>query len=550
MKKTALVVNGGGFQGLTLVSALQQRSDTRVLVCDLYPENITRYICDGYLVAPPLSDTHGFADFLLETVARERVNVIFPATALELHALSQLKAQLHARGVLVAIAEEGLLNRLLDKQSTHEFLHAAGLPVPALVDPLTFSYDQPLFGRLRHGWGGRGTVMLHSRDEAHAYHGDLSTHVWTPWLAQFEEFSADFAIGVHGEISTIVLRRRLRTSGGFAVISESVADTVLGDTAQRTANSLSHAGGRGLFNVQMLQSGTDAPFVSDVNPRIGTSATHALSECINLPGFFMDSADGAVSSPAPVRKMGKTVRVLTDIVIPRLAHPPKGIVFDLDDTLVDHKAWMLRKLEAIFPEIFSEHVEETTFLMRATQLIDEGERALLIDRLLALLALPTTLRDSAIAAYRAAIVSDTPLFPDVVPMLTALRAAGLPVAILTDNPHATQEAKVQHAPELRGIDAVIYARDHGNEKPDSAGFLQAARALSTEPKHLVMIGDNYFRDGVGAVQAGYMHALIVRREGGFLSPHAGIAARIPAQLTSRIDMVDSLLSARHACLVP
>jgi FMN phosphatase YigB (HAD superfamily) len=547
--KTALVVNGGGFQGLTLISALQQLCDTRVIVCDLYPENITRYICHDYLVAPPLSDTQGFASFLLETVARERVDVIFPATALELYALSQLKAKLYARGALVAVSEESLLNRLLDKQSTHEFLRTAGLPVPELVDPLAFDYDRPLFGRPRHGWGGRGTAILHSHDEARGYHGDLSTHVWTPWVAQFQEFSADFAIGAYGSVSTIVLRRRLRASGGFAVISESVVDHILGDIAQRTANNISRLGGCGLFNVQMLQSGTDAPFVSDVNPRIGTSATHALNEGINLPGFFMDSTDAAANNLAPVRRIGKTVRILKDIVIPRLAHPPKGIVFDLDDTLVDHKSWMLRKLEAIFPETFSGHVDETTFFMCAAQLIDEGERALLIDRLLILLALPTTLRDSGIAAYRAAIVSDTPLFPDVVPMLATLKAAGLPVAILTDNPPATQKVKLQHAPGLRSVDVVIYAREHGNEKPDSAGFLETAHALSTEPKHLVMIGDNYFRDGIGAVQAGYMHALIVRREGGFLSPHAGIAARTPAQIASKIDMVDSLLSACHACLV-
>jgi hypothetical protein len=62
-----------------------------------------------------------------------------------------------------------------------------------------------------------------------------------------------------------------------------------------------------------------------------------------------------------------------------------------------------------------------------------------------------------------------------------------------------------------------------------------------------MIGDNYFRDGVGAVQAGYMHALIVRRDGIFLSPHAGIASHLAAAVP-RIDMVDSLSSAGHACL--
>jgi FMN phosphatase YigB (HAD superfamily)/carbamoylphosphate synthase large subunit len=545
--KTALLVSGGGFQGLTLIRALQELPDVRVIVCDLYPENIARYICHDYVVVPPLSDADAFTRALLEIVDREKVDVVFPSTALELMALSQLKAKLQAHGAQVAVSDEKLLGQLLDKQSTHAFLCAAGLPVPPLVDPLAFDYALPLFGRPRHGWGGRETILLHSADEARGYHSELSTHVWTPWLAQFEEFSADFAIGVNGDVSPIVLRRRLRTSGGFAVISESVADATLAEMAQRTAGCISHAGGCGLFNVQMLRPTTGRPFISDVNPRIGTSATHALTEGVNLPGFFMDCPVASVDAGPTIHRMGKTIRVLKDIAVPHLAQPPKGIVFDLDDTLVDHKLWMLRKLEAIYAETFSRHVDEAAFLMGAAQLIDEGERALLIDRLLATLSLPATLRDSAIAAYRAAIVTDTPLFADVAPTLAAFKAAGLPVAILTDNPPATQKAKLQHAPALHGVNAVVYAREHGIEKPAPTGFLQAARALNIDPRQLVMIGDNYFRDGIGAVQAGYMHALIVRREGGFLSPHAGIAARVATQTNNRIHMVDSLLSACHAC---
>jgi FMN phosphatase YigB (HAD superfamily) len=297
----------------------------------------------------------------------------------------------------------------------------------------------------------------------------------------------------------------------------------------------------------MLRPATGTPFISDVNPRIGTSATHALTEGVNLPGFFMNSPVASSDASPKPRRMGKTIRVLKDIAIPHLAQPPKGVVFDLDDTLVDHKLWMLRKLEATYAETFSRHIDEAAFLMGAAQLIDEGERALLIDRLLATLSLPATLRDGAIAAYRAAIVTETPLFADVPQTLATFKAAGLPVAILTDNPPATQKTKLQYAPALHEVNAVVYAREYGVEKPAPTGFLEAARALNIDPRQLVMIGDNYFRDGVGAVQAGYMHALIVRREGGFLSPHAGIAARMAKETSTRIHMVDSLLSACHAC---
>jgi HAD superfamily hydrolase (TIGR01509 family) len=548
--KTALVVSGGGFQGLGIVRALQQLDRTRVLVCDVHAEHLVRYVCGECFVAPPLADEHAFGMFLLDMTRRERVDAIFPATAYELPTLSRLRDPLTNLGAAVAVAGEELTATLLDKRRTHQFLGSAGVPVPELLDPLTHSYTQPLFGRPREGWGGRGTILLRSREEALAYQADFATHVWSTWLPTFEEFSADFAIDRHGHISPVVLRKRLRTSGGFAVISTSVHDPLIAAMAQRTAATIAAAGGCGIHNAQIIAPPDSAAFVSDVNPRTGTSATHALAEGINLPGFFMGTAAARPVPDRSARRIVKTVRVLEDIVVPQLQSAPRGIVFDLDDTLVKHKEWMLEKLQLIYADVFSALVERSAFLLCAAQLIDEGERAFLLDRLLSMLTLPESLRTAAMDAYRAAVVAETPLFSDVEATLKALKAAGLPLAILTDNPPATQRAKIRQARALGCIDAVVCSREHGGEKPAPAAFLQAALALGVDPAQLVMIGDNYFRDGVGAIRAGYMHALIIRRNGIFLSHNEALAAAVPTAISSRIDVLDSLLSARHACLSP
>jgi HAD superfamily hydrolase (TIGR01509 family) len=545
---TALVVSGGGFQGLGIVRALQQLENTRVLVCDVHAEHLVRYVCGECFVAPPLADEIAFRAFLLDMTRREHVDAIFPATAYELPTLSHLKGALADMGVAVAVAGEELTATLLDKLRTHQFLDSAGLPVPELLDPLAHDYAQPLFGRPREGWGGRGTLVLRSPEEALAHQGDFDTHVWSAWLPVFEEFSADFAIDPHGRISPVVLRKRLRTSGGFAVISISVCDPLLTEMAQQTATAIAAAGGCGIYNIQIIDSPNNAPFISDVNPRTGTSATHALAEGVNLPGFFMGTATGQQAAGKVARRIVKTVRVLEDIVVPQLQSAPEGIVFDLDDTLVKHKEWMFEKLRLIYADVFSTLVERSVFLLCAAQLIDEGERAFLIDRLLSMLSLPENLRTTAMDAYRAAVVTETPLFGDVEASLKALKAAGLPLAILTDNPPATQHAKIRQARALDCIDAVVCSREHGGEKPAPAAFLQAARALGVAPARLVMIGDNYFRDGVGAIRAGYLHALIIRRHGMFTSPNGSLAATVPAAIGNRISVLDSLLSARHVCL--
>jgi FMN phosphatase YigB (HAD superfamily) len=546
--KTALIVSGGGFQGLTLIRALQQRDDVHIIVCDTYAENPTRYLCLDYRIAPSLSDEKAFSDFLLETVKKSHADFVFPATARELRTLSRLRAQLESFGAQVAVSDYDLLETLLDKLKAYEWLKTVALPAPEIFDPTDFEFDTPLFGRPREGWGGRDTITADNADDAQRHKSRWSSYVWTRWLPEFEEYSLDFAIGADSKISTISMRRRLRASGGFAVVSDSVADTALQHLADRIAQAIRNAGGRGLFNVQVLAPDRSEYFVSDINPRSGTSSTHALAEGINLPGFFIDSpATQAESHAPPERKMVRTARMLQDLSIPRLARVPKAVIFDLDDTLVDHKLWIFRKIEAIYAKCFANDVSENELLLCAARLIDEGVRGELIDHLLAELSLPSNLRNSVIQAYREAAVSDTPLFSDVDPTLEALKDRGFLIAVVTDNPPPTQRSKVEHAPMLNRLDAVIYTREHGGEKPHQEGFIQAARLLSLEPSQLVMVGDNYFRDGVGSMRAGYLHALITRRSGTFLNHHTGIADRFATKAHERIDFVDSLTSVYYAC---
>lgn len=548
--KTALIVSGGGFQGLTLLSALQQRDDVRTIVCDIHPENPTRYLCLDYRIAPHLANTDAFRSFLLDTIKRDRVNAIFPATAWELPTLSRLKNQLEEQGTYVAVSNPDLLEILLDKRRTYEWLERLGLPTPETFTPTDFTFDTPLFGRPRDGWGGRGAIIIRDTGDVHKHAAYWPTHVWTRWLSKFEEFSLDFAISPGGVVSPVVMRQRLRTTGGFAVISESTFDKSLQQLAGHIANAISGAGGRGLFNAQILAPHQGTYFISDVNPRSGTSATHALAEGINLPGFFIDAATGSTTGSASLaRKKRRTIRVLRDISIPYFEAPPKGVVFDLDDTLIDHKLWMFKKMEAVYSECFATRVDRKDYLLSVAQLIDEGVRNDLIDRLLDELSLPTDLRDDAICAYRETVVIDTPLFMDAEQTLLALKGHGLQIAVLTDNPPSTQRSKIAHAQALNCLDATIFTRECGGEKPRSAGFTQAARSLSLTPQQLIMVGDNYFRDGLGAIQAGYMHALIVKRNGAFVNPHGGLAKQIATRAHERIDIVDNLLSVYQACVL-
>ncbi|MCZ0978374.1 HAD-IA family hydrolase [Streptomyces diastatochromogenes] len=111
-------------------------------------------------------------------------------------------------------------------------------------------------------------------------------------------------------------------------------------------------------------------------------------------------------------------------------------------------------------------------------------------------ALYTTLSDPA----------GSPFASDVAPTLTALKAAGLKVAVVSDI-----HFDLRPAFERTGLDAYVddYALsfEHGLCKPDPAFFRLALERLGARPEETLMVGDRSARDG-GAVEAGLTTLLL------------------------------------------
>lgn len=544
--KRILILSGGGFQGLGLLECAQAIPGVEPVIADLHADNVARYLCSRYEVVPPLTEAEAFETALERLVAKHCIEAVFPATARELPLLARMRDRLEAAGMLVAVSTPELVDTLLDKDSTARFLHRREVPTQLPVDPDGHDFGSPLFGKPRYGWGGTGTVVARDAADVRQHtQGSPSEISWFPFIAEFQEYSADFSVSRSGSVSMVHMRRRLRTSGGYAVVSESVHDEALQRTAVQAASAIAAAGGCGIFNVQLIQPGDSPAFVSDVNPRFGTSAVHWLAVGVNMVAEFLS---GSRAQPRKVRPV-RTVRYLRTITVPRLDRRPRGVVFDLDDTLVDHKAWMIKKMESAYAAIATQWVAEDLFLDRALQLIDEGERAHLIDRISGFFSWTDAQRWALIEAYRGAHVPRTPVYADVGHVLAALGAAGLKLALLTDNPVATQRSKIEAAPELAPVTTITFAREHGDEKPARSAFTAAAAGLGLDPAELCMVGDNYFRDALGAIRSGYGCAFLINRGGGFVQHHATLGTRLATpDCTDRIHAIENLTVLRECLL--
>ncbi len=510
-----LVVSGGGLQGLAVLRLLAEGEGFRILVADSLPATLTASFADLTRRVPPVAESAAFGAALVELCHSERVVLALPSTDHELQALATLRPTLEAAGTRVAVCDAALLDELRDKAALYPSLSRAGLPVLGPIASAELARQLPAIGKPRRGWGGHGVrVVRNPRDLEALPAAEREALVWQPFLDHAREISADFALLRDGTLPSVGLRLRVRTTAGYAVVSETLADEEALAVVKRFGGWAANRGGRGLFNVQLLRH-RERLVLSDVNPRLGTSAVHwrgtgfnpVLALCAEAGLAPGDAGRGAPSPGA------RSIRYLEERARPADPGPAvAGIVFDLDDTLLPMKLWIRDRLWlSLDPLLLAGEQERSR--REALRVVEEGPRDRLLDAVAAALRWGPERHAQLVESYRATWPRSAWPYADVKPGLDALRRRGLRLGLLTDNPPETQRRKLEAAGLLDYFDAVVFAREAGAEKPDPRGFAAIARALGLPPAQLAMAGDNPYRDLAGAATAGFARLFWVRRDG-------------------------------------
>ena len=131
------------------------------------------------------------------------------------------------------------------------------------------------------------------------------------------------------------------------------------------------------------------------------------------------------------------------------------------------------------------------------------------------------------------------LYPDALPCLRALKAAGFRVGIAGNQPAEVEEfLRELDAP----IDVVASSTSWGVEKPSPEFFLRVAMAARVTPAELAYVGDRVDNDVMPAVRAGMIAVHLRRGPWGHLQadwPQASLAA---VQIRTLGDLPPALLA--------
>jgi HAD superfamily hydrolase (TIGR01549 family) len=190
-----------------------------------------------------------------------------------------------------------------------------------------------------------------------------------------------------------------------------------------------------------------------------------------------------------------------------------AVLFDFRGTLFNDEndtAWLRNSAASIDRPLDDVQVARTLEQLRAAE--HEPQIAAALNRCDTSLE---THRDANLAWFRAAGLDDelafavwgrdglpdaTFAFPDAAPVMSALRAAGKAIAVVSDIHYDIRDHFARHALDPF-VDTYVLSYEHGIQKPDAAMFTLALDALGVAPERALMVGDTPARDGA-AVEVG------------------------------------------------
>ncbi len=208
--------------------------------------------------------------------------------------------------------------------------------------------------------------------------------------------------------------------------------------------------------------------------------------------------------------------------------PPKAILFDLDDTLLDMWTAMQRSWEEICADVApglgcdAASLRETIRRESALFWADEGsvaeyrvkplESRTIVVRL-SLLSMGLDESDAEEIAGRSlrGYLERVAPFPDAIETLETLRSQGYRLGMVTNGSSDTQRQKIGRWQLEPYFDEIVIESEFGRGKPDPGVFRQALAGTGASANEAWMVGDNLYAD-IGGAQGAGVHSVWIHRE--------------------------------------
>ena len=193
----------------------------------------------------------------------------------------------------------------------------------------------------------------------------------------------------------------------------------------------------------------------------------------------------------------------------------KGVIFDLDNTLLDFMKMKEVAVKSAIKGMIEAglEIDEIESYKEIVSIYEEfgWENQKVFDVFLnkSIGYVDNKFLAAGIVAYRRAREANLLAYPNVNRTLVSLTKLGIKLAVVSDAPSREAWMRIYYLNLYHFFDAVITFDDSGERKPSSKPFEMALNKLQLKPEDSLMIGDWPERDVVGAKQIGMRTAFAV-----------------------------------------
>ncbi len=186
----------------------------------------------------------------------------------------------------------------------------------------------------------------------------------------------------------------------------------------------------------------------------------------------------------------------------------KGVVFDLDNTLLDFMKMKEFAVKAAIKGMIEAglKVNEDKSYIEINSIYEEfgWENQKVFDVFLekSIGHVDNKFLAAGIVAYRRAREANLMAYPNVNKTLLALSKSGIKLGVVSDAPSREAWMRIYYLNLYHYFDVVITYDDSGERKPSPKPFQLALDGMGLRPEETIMIGDWPERDVVGAQQIG------------------------------------------------
>lgn len=194
----------------------------------------------------------------------------------------------------------------------------------------------------------------------------------------------------------------------------------------------------------------------------------------------------------------------------------KAVVFDLDDTLISEKEYMIGGFKAVASKISSDFNFDSFMMFLKIKQLSEKSYSNVFNRVLDFYGIKYDLSyiNELVKVYRN---HDTKVqfYNDIIPIIDELRKRKIKLGIITDGYKETQVNKLNQLNCSALFDSIIITDNFGREywKPHKLPYIRVSKELGVSYNEMIYIGDNPSKDFSGANELGIKTIQITRING-------------------------------------